>query len=264
LPGNFMPLHPFAFDQLTIRDENLSVWPRKPETIRAALADYYALITHMDIKIGEIIGTLKKNRLFDNTIIVFASDNGLAIGSHGLLGKQNLYEHSTNVPLIISGPGIPEGKVSDALVYLFDLFPTLAELCGLPKPIEIDGESLAPIIDGTSDGVRSSLFTAYRHTVRAVRTKDWKLIRYPERDHNQLFNLKEDPMELNNLAKQTLHQSKLSELFGLMQDWQITANDTASMTAKIILPMDYEHAQLVPKPDIHQPEYTLKKYFGMQ
>jgi arylsulfatase A-like enzyme len=264
LPGNFMPLHPFAFDQLTIRDENLSGWPRKPETIRAALADYYALITHMDIKIGEITGTLKKNRLFDNTIIVYASDNGLAIGSHGLLGKQNLYEHSTNVPLIISGPGIPEGKVSDALVYLFDLFPTLAELCGLPKPIEIDGESLAPIIDGTSDGVRSSLFTAYRHTVRAVRTKDWKLIRYPERDHNQLFNLKEDPMELNNLAKQTLHQSKLSELFGLMQDWQITANDTASMTAKIILPMDYEHAQLVPKPDIHQPEYTLKKYFGMQ
>jgi arylsulfatase A-like enzyme len=264
LPGNFMPLHPFAFDQLTIRDENLSGWPRKPETIRAALADYYTLITHMDIKIGEIIGTLKENRLFDNTIIVYASDNGLAIGSHGLLGKQNLYEHSTNVPLIISGPGIPEGKVSDALVYLFDLFPTLAELCGLPKPIEIDGESLAPIINGTSDGIRSSLFTAYRHTVRAVRTKDWKLIRYPERDHNQLFNLKEDPMELNNLAKQTLHQSKLSELFGLMQDWQTTANDTASMTAKIILPMDYEPAQLVPKPDIHQPEYTLKKYFGMQ
>jgi arylsulfatase A-like enzyme len=261
LPGNFMPLHPFAFDHLTVRDENLSGWPRKPETIKAALADYYALISHMDSKIGDIIEALKKNQLFDNTLIVYAADNGLAIGSHGLLGKQNLYEHSTNVPLIITGPGIPAGEESDALVYLFDLFPTLAELCRLPLPTEIDGYSLVPVIKGTSDGIRSSLFTAYRHTVRAVRTREWKLIRYPERDYTQLFNLVSDPLELNNLADREDAQSKLSEMFGLLNQWQKIYNDTLSLTAKTILPLEYDHTILVPKPDVHQPEYTLKKYF---
>ena len=114
LPGNFKKYHPFAFDilngSLNNRDESLAPWPRTPEIVRESLADYYALISHLDSRIGDIIETLKKEGLFENTIIVYAADNGLAIGSHGLLGKQNLYEHSTKVPLIISGPGIPEAE----------------------------------------------------------------------------------------------------------------------------------------------------------
>lgn len=261
LPGDFMPLHPFQFDQLTIRDENLLEWPRKPDLVRAALADYYGLITHMDNKIGEIIDVLKKNGLYDNTIIVFAADNGLAIGSHGLLGKQNLYEHSIKVPVIISGPGIPENKVTDALVYLFDLYPTLAEACGLTNPDGIYGESLVQIISGKVPEIRSSLFTAYRHTVRAVRTKDWKMIRYPERDYSQLFNLEADPLELNNLARQPEFAGKALEMMNLMADWQVAINDTAPLKATRILPMEYDHTKLVGKPDQWQPEYTLKKYF---
>ena len=262
LPGNFMPLHPFHFDNLTIRDENLSPWPRTTEVIKSALADYYGLISHLDSRIGEVIELLKTNGLFDNTIIVYAADNGLAIGSHGLLGKQNLYEHSTKVPLIISGPNIPAGKVNDALVYLFDLFPTLAELCELPAPSGIDGKSLASLIDGSEESVRSSLFTTYRHTVRAVRDKEWKLIRYPERDHTQLFNLRTDPLELNNLATLASFQGKKDEMFELLKQWQKEVNDTASLTASKILPMEYDHTLLVQQPDTHQPEYTLKKYFG--
>ena len=261
LPGNFMPLHPFQFDNLTIRDENLAPWPRAPEMIRAALADYYALITHMDEQIGEVIDVLKKHGLFENTIIVFTADNGLAIGSHGLLGKQNLYEHSTKVPLIISGPGIPKGDISDALVYLFDLYPTLAELCGLPEPEEIDGISLKPMLVGQSADVRSSLFTAYRHTIRAVRTSEWKLIRYPERDFTQLYNLKNDPLELNNLSQQPEYMEKSRELLQLMADWQTATNDTIPLTAETILPMEYDHTQLERKPDQWQPGYTLNKYF---
>jgi len=262
LPGNFMPLHPFQFDPLTIRDENLAPWPRTPEVVRAALADYYALISHMDKKIGEIIDVLKKHGLFENTIIVFTSDNGLAIGSHGLLGKQNLYEHSTKVPLIISGPGIPKGEVSDALVYLFDLYPTLAELCGIPVPDGIDGISLQPLVNGQSTDIRSSLFTAYRHTIRAVRTKEWKLIRYPERDFTQLFNLEKDPEELNNLAQQQEWMEKSQELWQLLARWQAAANDTAPLTAEKILPMEYDHTLLERRPDRWQPEYVLKKYFA--
>jgi arylsulfatase A-like enzyme len=261
LPGNFMPLHPFQFDDLTIRDENLSPWPRTPEIIRSALSDYYGLITHLDDKVGDIIGALKKHGLYDNTIIVYAADNGLAIGSHGLLGKQNLYEHSTKVPLIITGPGIPEGGTTGALVYLFDLYPTLAELCKLPAPNDIDGKSLGPVISGNSEGVRTSLFTAYRHTVRAVRTNEWKLIRYPERDYNQLFNLKDDPMELNNLAYKDVYKPIMNKLSNLMKGWQEIANDTVPLTVNKTLPLNYDHTQLVRKPDAHQPEYTLNKYF---
>lgn len=261
LPGNFMPLHPFQFDNLTVRDENLLPWPRPPDMVRSALSDYYALITHLDKRVGDIISTLRENDLYDNTIIVYAADNGLAIGSHGLLGKQNLYEHSMKVPLIISGPGIPEGRVSEALIYLLDLFPTLSELCMLPPPENIDGKSLVPLINGTADQVRTSLFTAYRNTVRAVRNDEWKLIRYPQRAHYQLFNLKNDPLELNNLASESEHRQILEEMEVLLKEWQIVTNDTISMTSTRNLPMNYDHERLTRKPDIHQPEYTLKKYF---
>ena len=261
LPGNYMPLHPFQFDDLMVRDENLLPWPRSPEMVRSVLSDYYAMVTHLDKAVGNIIETLKQNDLYDNTIIVYAADNGLAAGSHGLLGKQNLYEHSMKVPLIITGPGIPEGKKSDAFVYLYDIFPTLAEICNIPLPTGTDGLSLASIIKGESESVRSSLFTAYRRTVRAVRTSEWKLIRYPERDYVQLFNLSEDPFELNNLAKDVAYISILNDMTELLKRSQAEMEDPAPYTADRILPLDYDFTRLVRKPDQWQPEYTLKKYF---
>lgn len=201
LPGNFRPLHPFQFDDLMVRDGLLTDWPRKPEVIQMILSDYYALVTHLDSQIGKIIQTLKDQDLYENTIIVYAADNGLAVGSHGLLGKQSLYEHSTNVPMIIKGPEVPKNETFDTMVYLYDLYPTLSELAGIPAPSQVDGESLVPILTGKTTKVRNSLFTAYRNTVRAVRTPEWKLIRYPERAYTQLFKLENDPLELNNLAE---------------------------------------------------------------
>ncbi|MCC5929005.1 MAG: sulfatase-like hydrolase/transferase [Cyclobacteriaceae bacterium] len=261
LPGNFMPLHPFVFDDLTIRDENLSSWPRTAEVVRAALADYYGLITHMDAAIGKIINTLKDQGLYDNTIIVYAADNGLAIGSHGLLGKQNLYEHSAKVPLIIKGSNIQPGSTSEALVYLYDLFPTLAEMSGFSAPEDMDGKSLLQVLKGELNGVRSSVFHAYRHTVRAVKSDKWKFIRYPERDHHQLFDLENDPLELNNLAPKDEYQNKVSEMMDLMKKEQAIAGDTISLTSAKTLPLEYDHNSLIRKPDRWQPEYTLKKYF---
>ncbi len=261
LPGNFKSLHPFAFDQLNIRDENLAPWPRTPEIIRESLSDYYALISHMDARIGDIIETLKKDGLFDNTIIVYAADNGLAIGSHGLLGKQDLYEHSTKVPMIISGPGVPKDKVSAALVYLYDLYPTLCSLCKLPAPTGIDGKNLVPVLTGKSDGVRNALYTAYRNTVRAVRTKEWKLIYYPQRNFIQLFNLERDPLEINNLASAPEFKSKKQEMMLLLKELYTANDDTATLEPKVILPMDYDHTKLKQLPDAHQPNYVLEKYF---
>ena len=262
LPGNFMPLHPFEFENFNIRDETLAPWPRTEKDVKTSLADYYTLVTHIDNKVGELVQLLKEHNLFENTIIVYAADNGLAIGSHGLLGKQNLYEHSTKVPLILRGPGIPEGKEFDALVYLYDIFPSLSTLCGLSQPDSIDGEDFTPIIEGQSKG-RASLFTTYRNTVRAVRTREWKLIRYPHRDYTQLFNLREDPLELNNLAGDPARQSKSEELTQLMMEWQNKVDDEAPLTVDKILPLEYDPMELERKrkPDQHQPEYILERYF---
>lgn len=263
LPGNFKPFHPFEFENFGIRDETLAPWPRTITDVRASLADYYALITHIDDRIGELVKLLKEEGLYENTIIVYAADNGLAIGSHGLLGKQNLYEHSTKVPLILTGPGIPRGETSDALVYLYDIFPSLSNLAGLPKPEGIDGEDFTPMINGKAAG-RSSLFTTYRSTVRAVRTKEWKMIRYPDRDYTQLFNLKEDPLELRNLSEDQTYSEKVTEMTQLMEDWQKKVDDTAPLTADKILPLEYDMEELerTRKADRHQPEYILERYFN--
>jgi arylsulfatase A-like enzyme len=263
LPGNYMPLHPFAFDNLTVRDENLLPWPRPAEGVRKALSDYYAMITHLDSRIGDIIETLKKNGLYDNTLIVYAGDNGLAIGSHGLIGKQDLYEDSMKVPFLICGPGIPEGQVNDALVYLFDIYPTLSEICGLPSPQGIDGKSLVDVIDGKEPGVRTSLFNVYRYTVRAVRTKDWKLIRYPERNYTQLFDLARDPLELYNLAGVDSCQPRVEQMLALMKEWQAATDDTAALTRGTLLPLEYDYRTLKRRPDNWQPEYTRKRFFDM-
>jgi len=262
LPGNFKKYHPFAYDDMLVRDENLAPWPRTPEIIQKSLADYYALISHLDNRIGDIIDALKRDGLYDNTIIIYAADNGLAIGSHGLLGKQSLYEHSMKVPLIISGPGVPSGKVTDAFVYLYDIFPTLISLTGLPLSKDADGKDLTPVLLGKSDYVRTSLFTVYRNTVRAVRDSEWKLIRYPQRDYTQLFNLKNDPLEINNLASDQKYRLKVEEMMKLLIKWQKETGDTAVLTAKTILPLDYDPLNFKQTPDKWQPEYTLKKYFG--
>lgn len=262
IPGNFKNYHPFAFDDMKVRDENLAVWPRTEQVIQQSLSDYYALISHLDKRIGDIIATLKKEGLFDNTIIIYAADNGLAIGSHGLLGKQNLYEHSMKVPVLISGPGVPKNQVRDALVYLYDLFPTLTQLCKLPIPENIDGKNLTQVIDGSKMEVRNSLYTVYRNTVRAVRNDEWKLIRYPRINITQLYNLKNDPDEMNNLAQIPLYQKKLAELTMLMEKAYSETDDTATMLPACIAPANYNPLDFKQKPDIHQPDYILKRYFN--
>ncbi|GIZ09719.1 sulfatase-like hydrolase/transferase [Flavobacterium sp. UMI-01] len=261
LPGNFKALHPFQFDNMNVRDETLGAWPRTPEMIQASLADYYALISHLDNRIGDIIETLKKQGLYENTIIVYAADNGLAIGSHGLLGKQDLYEHSMKVPMLISGPGIPKNEKKDAMVYLFDLFPTLSNLANIPAPTAVDGENLAPIIKGKATKTRESLYTAYRTTVRAVRTADWKIITYPERNYTQLFDLKNDPLEIHNLATDAIYKTKVEEMMRLLDQWRVATHDEVNMNPKKILPLEYDYKKLKQIPDDKQPAYILEKYF---
>ena len=261
VPSNFKPVHPFKFDNMNERDETLAPWPRTEKIIQSSIAEYYSLIQHIDDRVGDIIKRLKEYDLFDNTLIIYASDNGLALGSHGLLGKQNLYEHSTKVPLIISGPGIPKGQTSKALVYLFDLFPTVTEYLKLQKPNNIDGLSLMNIIQNKQKGVRKSLYTAYRNSVRAVRDKDWKLIYYPKINYTQLYNLKNDPHEINNLAKNFENQIKVDKMMKLLSYHRDATDDTINLKPLKTQSKEYDYKKLVQNLDQWQPKYIIDKYF---
>ena len=131
LPKNFVPEHVFDYGIRDVRDEVLVPYPRREAEVRRHIAEYFAMIAHLDDGIGRILKALDNQKLRDNTIIVFAGDNGLALGQHGLFGKQSAYEHSVRVPLIFAGPGIPKGERRHGNCYLFDIFPTLADLLKL-------------------------------------------------------------------------------------------------------------------------------------
>jgi arylsulfatase A-like enzyme len=228
LPKNFLPEHPFNNGQIKGRDEELLPWPRTEEAIRKELAAYYALITHMDAQIGRVLSALRDSGKFHNTIVVFASDHGLAIGSHGLLGKQNMYDHSVRAPLIFAGPGIPKGRRSDSLCYLYDIFPTLCDLGGLPVPDTVEGKSLAKIMQGRSEQIRDVIFGAYRDVQRMVRTDRWKLIHYPKIDRTQLFDLQSDPHELTDLSDNRKHAGTLAQLRARLTALQFQFDDPRS------------------------------------
>ena len=169
---------------------------------------------------------MKTNGQWENKIIIFSGDNGLSLGDHGLFGKQNLYEFGgMHVPLVIADPGIPKGS-SEPLVYLMDLFPTIAEFAGAKIPDGVEGKSLLPILNGKSKKVRKVLYTGYRNVQRSIRDERWKLIRYPIVDRTQLFDLKNDPHELNNLANKPKYHEKIQRMTTLLAKEMTSYADT--------------------------------------
>ena len=182
-------------------DEVTAGYPRRPEDVKQHIADYYAMISHLDDRIGEILTTLDKRGMTENTIVVFCGDNGLAIGQHGLMGKQSVYEHSTRLPLVMAGPGIPKGKRLDQYVYLLDIYPTLCELCGVVIPKGVEGKSFAPMFDDDRFVTRPDIYYAFQARIRGVADGKYKLIEYRTENLKltQLFDLENDPYETRNL-----------------------------------------------------------------
>lgn len=220
LPPNFLPQHPFDNGELKVRDELLAGLPRRPDEIRRHIADYYAMVTHLDAHIGRVLDTLRTTGLEKNTIVVFAGDNGLALGQHGLMGKQSLYDHSVRVPLIMAGPGLKAGARRKEFAYLLDVYPTLCELTKTPKPESVEGVSLM-------QGGRETLFFAYRHLMRGVRTERWKLILYNVNgaQRMQLFDMQTDPAETRNLAEEPGRAGEIRELRELLRGWMRRTGD---------------------------------------
>jgi arylsulfatase A-like enzyme len=227
LPENFMPEHPFDNGELRIRDELLAPFPRTPEVIRRHIAEYYAMITHADAAIGRVIDALKQTGQYENTIIVFSGDNGLAVGRHGLMGKQNLYEHSVHVPLIMCGPGIPKDNRTGGFCYLIDIYPTLCDLVGAPIPDSVEGQSLVPLMKDEQKQIRETLYFTYKDVQRGVRDERWKLIEYhvEGKKTRQLFDLESDPSELNNLVDEPACKQHVDRLSDALTKWRDDLDD---------------------------------------
>jgi choline-sulfatase len=233
LPENYLVKHPFDMTHADVRDEvSVSgVWKRRDEaSIRNEIGRQYACSENIDIQIGRVLERLEEMGELDNTYIIYTADHGMSIGRHGLMGKQNLYQHTWRVPFIVKGPGIAAGKRVEGNIYLLDVLATLCDLAGVQPPETNEGISFKPVLTGGKKVIRDVLYGAYsggsKPGMRAVKQGDWKLIRYeaPDRSVNeiQLFNLAENPEELlpehgsPNLAKDPKHAAKLQEMEALL------------------------------------------------
>lgn len=207
LPVNYLPGHPFDNTEMNVRDEKQvsGVWERRDEaTIRNELGREMACSENIDIQIGRVLEKLKSMGELDNTYIIYTSDHGIAIGRHGLQGKQNLYEHTWRVPFIVKGPGIKPGSRAQGNIYLADTLATLCDLAGITPPESNEGLSIRPVLEGKKETIREVLYGAYsggqKPGMRCVKQGDWKLLKYETADGKsrvtQLFNLKDNPHEL--------------------------------------------------------------------
>jgi len=219
LPTNFKPRHPFDHGNFAGRDERLLTWPRTAADVKDELAVYYAVLDHIDHQVGRLLAQLRADRRLDNTYVIFTSDHGLALGSHGLMGKQNMYDHSIEVPFIIAGPGIARGARTGAFGYLRDMFPTTCELAGIAIPKTVQSRSLAAVLLGKQKTVHRLGYGYFRDVQRMVRDENWKLIFYPKLNKYQLFDLANDPNELNNLAEAASQMPRMKRMRQVMARW---------------------------------------------
>ena len=178
------------------------------KTIKKA---YYATNSFVDAQVGRVLDKLKETGLDKNTIVVFTSDHGYHLGEHGHWQKRTLFENSTRVPLIISGPGINKNqKIMDAPIELVDIYPTLMELVGMETPEFVSGKSFASLLKDSSARVRESALTELRYTLKdksnvqgySIKTDRYRLTKWGEKGDlgYELYDHKYDKEELNNLA----------------------------------------------------------------
>ncbi len=257
LPKNWLPAHPFHHGHPGLRDEVSvkGVWEnRDPGTIRNELGREYACNENIDVQIGRVLAKLEAMGELDNTYIFYTADHGMAIGRHGLQGKQNLYEHTWRVPFVVKGPGIKAGSRAPGNVYLLDALSTMCDLAGVDIPKTSEGISFKPVLIGEKEVTRDVLYGVYnggtKPGMRSVRKGDWKLIQYDVMDgevrEKQLFHLGENPneylkehqdpavVELTgvkpeahqvNLASDPKHAEKLAEMEALLLSEMRRLND---------------------------------------
>ncbi|WP_405398756.1 sulfatase-like hydrolase/transferase [Maribacter sp. Asnod2-G09] len=234
LPKSYMPEYTFRHDIANgdnLRDEALAPFPRTELAIKTHTKEYYASITHVDAQIGKIISALKDSGKMNNTYIIFTADHGLAMGRHGLLGKQSLFDHSIRPPMIILGPDIPKNKKSDTDVYLQDAMATSLDIAGVEKPTYIDFHSFLDIAKGKETKSKyDAIYGAYLDVQRMIRKDGYKLMVFPKIKKLLLFNLSTDPEEMNDISGLPEQQERVTSLFQDLQQLQKEMDDPLDIT----------------------------------
>lgn len=232
VPETFIPEYPYKdFIGLKgLRDERLAPMPRTEYAVKINRQEYYAIITHMDYQIGKILEALQKSGKMDNTYIIFSADHGLAVGNHGLIGKQNMYDHSIRVPLIITGPGVPKNKRLKMDVYLQDLMATTLDLAGVKKPEYVEFNSLMPFVEEKkSKSNYKAIYGCYVNWQRMIREDGFKLMVYPEAEKVLLYDLNNDPLEMTDLSEKPEYKTKVKMLFDDLLVLQKQMDDTLDL-----------------------------------
>lgn len=229
-PKSFMPEYPFAEAMGSgreLRDEMLAPFPRTEYSVKVNRQEYYALVTHLDEQIGKILSSLETHNLRENTFIFFTSDHGLAIGEHGLLGKQNMFDHSIRVPFVMLGPNVPKDKKISTDIYLQDIMATSLELAGVNKPSYVDFNSLLDLATSkTSKGNYPAVYGCYEEaSQRMIRKDNYKLIVYPKIEKLLLFDLRADPLELEDLSSDPRNTPLIRKMFLELMELQETMGD---------------------------------------
>ena len=228
VPGNFKAEYPHneaIGSGRNLRDERLAPFPRTEYAVQVHRQEYYAIISHMDTQIGRILDALEATGKGGDTYVVFTADHGLAVGQHGLMGKQNLYDHSVRVPFVIKGPDIPAGHRVETPIYLQDIVPSTLELAGEAIPDHVQFESFISLIHDDADTGRGAVYGAYLDLQRMVTHNGHKLLLYPEAGVKRLFDLNADPLEINDLADEPESEPIMRELFAVLRDLQQDLND---------------------------------------
>ena len=234
VPNSFLPEYPYNEPMGSgrkLRDEKLAPFPRTKYAVQANRQEYYAIITHMDQQIGRILDALEESGQAENTYIVFSADHGLSVGHHGLLGKQNMYDHSVRVPLMVVGPDLPRGQFRGGDVYLQDIMATTLDWAGIDRPDHVQFRSLLPIIEGQRERNYEAIYGAYVNSQRMIRAGGYKLILYPNAKVARLFDLENDPDEMNDLAGEPGQQKRIKRLFARLLKLQTEMADELDLVA---------------------------------
>lgn len=234
VPDSYLPEYPYKDEigcGVTLRDERLAPFPRSEYAVKVHRQEYYAIISHMDRQIERILQRLEERDLLDNTYIFFTADHGLAVGQHGLMGKQNMYDHSMRPPLIAVGPDIPAGEKREMAVYLQDIMPTAIDYAGGSVPGYVEFNSLKPYLDGKrTTSYYPEVYGAYMDLQRMIRREDLKLILYPDAGVCRLYDLESDPGELHDLAADPAYRERLVSSFRRLTALQAEMGDTLDLT----------------------------------
>ncbi|MBM1107725.1 sulfatase-like hydrolase/transferase [Aurantibacter crassamenti] len=234
IPKSFLPMYPHKDgigNGTWLRDEALAPFPRTELAIKTHTKEYYALISHLDAQIGGIIDGLKSTGKMDNTYIIFTSDHGLAMGKHGLLGKQTQFDHSIRSPFIIVGPDVPADKKISADIYLQDAMATSLDLAEVQKPDYVFFNSILDLVHGSrTTSHYDAIYNGYVDYQRMIRKDGYKLIVYPKIKKVLLFDMNNDPEEVNNIAELPEQKENVEQLFTDLLALQKQMNDTLDIS----------------------------------